>query len=221
MYGSSEQQDWARAGFQLAQKDEIIGFKYDYFGTKPIMRGAAESQETLMEEEAGPLQIPLQVRDTVIGSLDIWSENRQLSPDEVNLLTTISGRISQTLESAQLFEQTQARAAREETINRLTASLAHSLDIDGVLQETVLQLGQLPTVVEASILVGGQSLARAPRQAQDASEAEIDPKPDPTPPDSSHPESEAPNATSPTVPPNPAFPETPPPPDPSSPGGSV
>jgi hypothetical protein len=101
-----------------------------------------------------PVKIPLQIRGTVIGSLDVWPDERNFSTDEINLLSTIGNRISQTLESAQLFEETQARAAREEAINRLTASIASSLDIDGVLQTTARQLGKLPTVVEASIYLG-------------------------------------------------------------------
>jgi len=52
-----------------------------------------------------------------------------------------------------LFEETQARAAREEAINRLTANFARSLDTDSVLQTAVREMANLPAVVEATIFL--------------------------------------------------------------------
>jgi len=108
------------------------------------------------------LSIPLQVRGHVIGSLDAWPEREELSDDEIYLLTMVGTRISQILESARLFEETQTRAAHEEAINRLTASIARSLDADGVLQIAARELGSLPAVVQATVYLEAQSMLQAP-----------------------------------------------------------
>ncbi|MBN1146548.1 MAG: hypothetical protein JXA78_04785, partial [Anaerolineales bacterium] len=116
--------------------------------------------------DARPLNIPLQVRGQVIGSLDAWPQDRDFTDDEIYLLTIISSRISQILESAHLFEETRVRAAHEETINRLTASIARALDVDSVMQAAARELGSLPAVVEAMVYLGSASSDAGPFLSQ-------------------------------------------------------
>jgi len=65
--------------------------------------------------------------------------------------------LSQVLESARLFEEAQGRATRQQMINQLTASIARTLDTDGVLRTAALQLGELPAVVEATVLLASEA----------------------------------------------------------------
>jgi GAF domain-containing protein/HAMP domain-containing protein len=155
-YGRYDLQAWER----FVQTRDIIGYRYDGSEAAPITRQEAEPQA--LSSEAKPLSIPLQVRGNVIGSLDAWPEKEQLSDDEIYLLTMVGTRISQILESARLFEETQTRAAHEEAINRLTASIARSLDADSVLQIAARELGSLPAVVQAAVYLETQSLMQAP-----------------------------------------------------------
>jgi len=154
-YGRYDLQAWER----FVQSRDIIGYRYDGVITAPIMR-QEEAQAGSSEDK--PLSIPLQLRGHVIGSLDAWSEKEQLSDDEIYLLTMVGTRISQILESSRLFEETQTRAAHEEAINRLTASIARSLDADGVLQIAARELGGLPAVVQAAVYIESQSSKQAP-----------------------------------------------------------
>jgi GAF domain-containing protein/HAMP domain-containing protein len=155
-YGRYDLQAWER----FVQTRDIIGYRYDGLVTAPISRQDAELQ--LPPSESRPLSIPLQVRGHVIGSLDAWPEQEELSDDEIYLLTMVGTRISQILESARLFEETQTRAAHEEAINRLTANIARSLDADGVLQIAARELGGLPAVLQAAVYLEAQSLMQAP-----------------------------------------------------------
>jgi GAF domain-containing protein/HAMP domain-containing protein len=155
-YGRYDLQAWER----FTQAREIIGYRFDGTQTTPLTRQEAATQE--QSPGARPLSIPLQVRGHVIGSLDAWPERGELSDDEIYLLTMVSTRVSQILESARLFEETQTRAAHEEAINRLTANIARSLDTDGVLQVAARELGNLPAVIEATVYLGAQSPLQAP-----------------------------------------------------------
>jgi len=154
-YGRYDIQAWDR----FIQTRDVIGYGYDGLETSPILRQDAEFEE--QSSDLKPLSIPLQVRGHVIGSLDAWPDRDELSDDEIYLLTMVGTRISQILESARLYEETQTRAAHEEAINRLTASIARSLDADSVLQIAARELGSLPGVVEASVYLG----RRTPRQS--------------------------------------------------------
>jgi hypothetical protein len=73
------------------------------------------------------------------------------------------------MESARRFEEAQLRAAREQTINRLTAGIARSLDTESVLRTAALQLGELPSVTEVSVFLGGRPEASGPGEAPPAS----------------------------------------------------
>jgi hypothetical protein len=75
------------------------------------------------------------------------------------------------VENARLFQQTQARAAREQALNQMMARFARSFDIDTVLQTAVRELGQLPHVVEVSVHMG---LPEAPSPANEGEEVTQD-----------------------------------------------
>jgi GAF domain-containing protein len=156
-YGRYDYTAWDR----LLQSISSIGYQYDGMKVSPISKPGSSAAELGLPGEptsdvqtAGishPLSLPLRIRGGIIGALDIWPQKEQLSDEETNLLTNISNRLSQILESARLFKETQSRAAREEAINRLTANFARSLDTDIVLQTAVREMAGLPSVVEAAI----------------------------------------------------------------------
>jgi hypothetical protein len=114
-------------------------------------------------DEGEPVRVPLQVRGEEIGALEVWPREGSLSEAETYLLASLSSRLSQTMESARLYEETQARAVREETINRLTASIARALDLDGVLRSAALELGRLPAVLEATVVLDPAAEAERPQ----------------------------------------------------------
>ena len=156
-YGRADYTAWDR----LLQSLSTIGYQYDGMNVSPVAESEGATEIINMEGEstgdvqsprnAQPLSLPLRVRGGIIGTLDVWPQGDQLSTVDTNLLTNISGRLSQILESARLFEETQARAAREEAINRLTENFTRSLDTDSVLQTAVREMAGLPSVVEATI----------------------------------------------------------------------
>jgi hypothetical protein len=144
-----DRQTWER----FIQGASLVGFQYDGVSMEPLYPQSQPAGET----GAAPLRMPLQVRGSDIGALEVWSQEGQLSENETALLQTITSRLGQVLESARLFEETQLRAAREQTINRLTAGISRSLDTDSVLRTAAVQLGDLPSVTEVSVYLSGGS----------------------------------------------------------------
>jgi GAF domain-containing protein/HAMP domain-containing protein len=156
-YGSYDRQAWG----QFLRTRLISGYEFDGLNTTPITTEQAAEQVPAAslpsadgKAASRPLSVPLRVRGERIGTLDVWPQEEELSEAEVYLLATISSRLSQILESARLFEESQARVAQEETLNRLTAAISSSLDTDGVLRSTVNELSKLPLLTEASVYLG-------------------------------------------------------------------
>jgi GAF domain-containing protein len=152
-YGRFGRQAWQRC----AQTSPVIGYEFNRVGVTPILReekGATNARQTGSGPLQRPASIPLKLRGETIGTLEIWPQEGELSEEDFALLTNLGSRIGQILDSARLFEDAQVRAAREQTINRLTASIARALDTDGVLRAAVRELGELPAVSEASIYLG-------------------------------------------------------------------
>ncbi len=157
-YGQVEREAWLR----FIQTTPTLGYTYDGVEVRPLQ--ANESLPAEANEQRKPFSVPLRVRNEVIGSLDIWPQEDEPSEAEVYLLASISNRLSQILESARLYEETRSWAAREETINRLTASIARALDLDGVLRASAQELGKLPAVREATVFIHPRSSDGTPIQ---------------------------------------------------------
>jgi len=166
LYGRYSREAWERLG----QTYPIVGYRYDRSGLSPLFGDGAGEGEA---GEEAPIRIPLEVRGQVIGTLEVWPEQESLISDQISLLKAVGLRVSQALESARLFQETQQRAWREQVLNQLTARFARSIDLDTVLQTAVRELAQLPSVAEASVHVsppevpppanGGEEVARDER----------------------------------------------------------
>lgn len=130
----------------------IDGYAYDLTGVEPFMVG-----ETKEDQERQPignlLRIPLTVRGEVVATLDLWSERESLTAQERRLLDEILDRLSQAIESAQLFEETQFRVKREQMLSQFVTNLSRSMDLDTILQQAVKELAKLPDVNQVSIVL--------------------------------------------------------------------
>lgn len=128
---------------------------------EPQMKAAAETGQVVGEGDA--LAVPIRVRDQVIGVIDgrkpdgtVWSK------EEVNLLQTLTEQLSTALEGAQLYEDTQRRAAREQVAREITAEMRRSLDVTTVLQTALYQLRSSLDLTEAEVWIEEASSAATP-----------------------------------------------------------
>jgi GAF domain-containing protein len=102
------------------------------------------------------LAIPLRVRDQVIGALGFFRDGSSgaWTAEETELLETLVHQVGVTLESAQLFEQTQRRAAREQAIRHVTERMRRAVDIEAILQNTVTELANTLGAARAYVRLG-------------------------------------------------------------------
>jgi len=70
-------------------------------------------------------------------------ENDSWTADEMTLLETLTEQLGNALESAQLYQDTQQRAAREQLTSQVTARMRETLNVDTVLQTAVREMRQV------------------------------------------------------------------------------
>lgn len=118
--------------------DFPTGFMYDQAGTRPVDTGGLTKELFA--------KIPLTVLGgEVIGTLSVADDpQRPISPEDQNFLQQISEQVTLALESARLFEQTQAalsevarRASELDTVAKMSATTSTVLNPDTLLQTVV------------------------------------------------------------------------------------
>jgi GAF domain-containing protein len=79
----------------------------------------------------------------VLGGIKIRKSAKtgKWTADQLELVNTLSEQLSVALENARLLEEAQRRAAREQAIGEITASISGSSDVDTILRTAIQELG--------------------------------------------------------------------------------
>lgn len=157
LYGSYSQKAWR----ELYQSRITLGYQYDPTGVKPIQSKQVSTAD-LPEEAVAPIRIPIQVRGQIVAMLDAWPHEEELDLEAKSLLNVIAERLSQTLESARLFEETQQRADAERTVANVTSRMRETLDIETILQTAAVEFRRALNLVEAEVRLGDASTITPP-----------------------------------------------------------
>ena len=88
-----------------------------------------------MEDES-PLEIPLALRNQVIGQIQLAS-SAEWSSEQKNLIEAIATQATLALENARLVEGSQFTASQERLTNEIISKIWASTNMDGILQTTV------------------------------------------------------------------------------------
>jgi GAF domain-containing protein len=102
-------------------------------------------------EKSTAIQVPIILRDEVIGSFNLEVEGKSIPKEQMEFLETVSAQTSFALENARLLEETQQAALQEQKLNDLTSQFSRALTIEEILKTAVMEFGKLPMVSEASI----------------------------------------------------------------------
>ena len=117
---------------------------------------AAVSPGSPIEKPALSLALPIELRGQPIGQIILEDDRpqRELTEDERSIVQEVTQRMSLALESARLFEQTQAAlgearrlAQREQLVNRITGQLRAATTVDEVLH---IATAEMRRAVQAS-----------------------------------------------------------------------
>jgi len=120
------------------ENSTIVGYRYERSGVRPIYK----NQNMPRTEPKPSISLPLQVRGQVIATLDAWADEGALDAEAISLLEAIANRLSQALDSARLFEETQRRAERERLAGEITAKMRASNDPQIILETAIRELRQ-------------------------------------------------------------------------------
>lgn len=100
--------------------------------------------------ETNIVEVPIALRDQIIGQLKLEGEEA-LSAEDKNWIQAIATQAALALENARLLEESQSAAMREKFVTEITNKIWASTSIDGILQTTVRELGQILDATEATI----------------------------------------------------------------------
>jgi len=130
-------------------KNRTLIYQYTPSGTKSIDPSVNKGNP-----KEG-MQIPLRLRGQEIGQLVLQSQQAVKWTDrERDVAEKIATQVALALDNSRLLEETRQRAIQQQTVNEISARLSRSLDIDTLLRTAARELGTLPDVVEASVVVG-------------------------------------------------------------------
>ncbi|MEJ2746467.1 MAG: GAF domain-containing protein [Anaerolineae bacterium] len=143
-----------------SEKIQVNGFLYSKVGVQPLARDKAtavsppsnNNGQTTSKQPfpVGDISLPLTVRGQAIGNIGIEDDpDKPLTEQDSEFLNAIARQISEALEAARLFEQTQdalsgqeQMAAELQTVAEVSTAASTILDVDTLLQ-TVVELVKL------------------------------------------------------------------------------
>jgi GAF domain-containing protein len=101
----------------------------------------------------------LKLHNQIIGVLGLQDKNpnRRWTEDEIALIEAVSEQMSQTIENARLFEDTQRNAWRDQMVSESTAKVWSSSEIEEVMKAAVAQLGDRLGASEVVIRLGTEA----------------------------------------------------------------
>jgi GAF domain-containing protein/HAMP domain-containing protein len=102
-------------------------------------------------EPKNSLQLPVALRDTVIGNLTLETSAGPLNPDDEAFVAEITTQVALALENARLLEETQRRAEQERIISNLSAKVWSMNDVEGILSTALQELSSAMKVSEGVI----------------------------------------------------------------------
>lgn len=107
---------------------------------------------------ASHINIPLKLRGANIGVLSIENNNnRKFTQDEMDVISAILERAALAMENARLLEESQRRAAREQTISEMSARIGSGTEIEAILQTAVRELGAQISGTQISVEIGSEN----------------------------------------------------------------
>ena len=100
--------------------------------------------------EKNLVEIPITLRDQIIGHLRLEGDEALSSEDE-NMVQAIATQTALALENARLLEESQSTAMREKYVTEITNKIWASTSMDSILKTTIRELGQILDATEATI----------------------------------------------------------------------
>lgn len=118
-----------------------LGYQASPTGVLPIQ----SSDDTIrLRRKDGGVSLPLKVRGTTIGALDVTPRKGDEPPDEEtrSMLEAVAERVALALDSTRLGEMAEQRAKRDQVLSTLSAEFQASSDLPGILKAAARGVSQ-------------------------------------------------------------------------------
>ncbi|MDH4208091.1 MAG: GAF domain-containing protein, partial [Anaerolineae bacterium] len=114
------------------------------------------------------LLVPLASREEIIGlmALDYSQTDQQFTARQVQLATTIGSQVAMAIQNARLYVRQERRAVQLDVINQVGRRATSSLDLDELLQDTVVAVQEAFRYHFVSILVTNQETGEMVQRAE-------------------------------------------------------
>jgi GAF domain-containing protein len=112
-----------------------------------------------VDQDRSTLALPLKVRDDVIGVLSFSKESKDevWTSEQIDMLQRLVDQLGAALESAQLYRDTQRRAAREQAIRQITEKVRRAVDVEQILRNAVSELARAMGAPRAYVRLGTEA----------------------------------------------------------------
>jgi GAF domain-containing protein/HAMP domain-containing protein len=126
--------------------------------TESVEISGVDIEKSQVDQQASHVNIPIKLRGAKIGVLSVENNNnRQFSQDELDIIAAILERAALSMENARLLEESQRRAAREQTISEMSVKIGSATEIEAILQTAVRELGIQISGTQISVEIGSEN----------------------------------------------------------------
>ncbi len=160
-YGELSQVGWQ----ELLRSRSKLGARYD---PRSVLSSKGRQREGVKlalgegqpiadaEGQLNTLAIPVEVRGHKIGVIDAYKSaaDGEWTPEEIEVLETLTSQLSQALESARLYEDTQRRAVFERVTGEIASHFRESLDVDRILRTAASEFQNVLNLDTVEIRMG-------------------------------------------------------------------
>jgi GAF domain-containing protein len=151
--------EWGR----LPTRTDLAGFQYKITGATPLEKPIYKPEfEQVMqsgdlqvhqdERDGSSLVVPIKLRGEVLGIINIRQPgNKTWSKDEIELVQSVTERMAISTENARLLQDSQERAVKEKIISEIASKISASINLSGIMQTAVEELGHTISGTEVKI----------------------------------------------------------------------
>ena len=143
---------------QYSKTQATMGYRFEKGKVSSLASPLqAKALSAVKDSTEGELTLPIQIRNQVIGMLNIRpaKDSRRWSENELTIVRAAVERAALALENARLLDEAQRRSARERSIGEISNKISAVSDIDSIMRSAVEELGRrLGSSTEVTLELG-------------------------------------------------------------------
>lgn len=128
---------------QALHQEYLIKAWSDVKHTEGPLSSTYEVDSAPSEGETTAIEMPVSLRNQVIGLLEMEGNRGPLSPEEMVYVEAVTTEAAVALENVRLLSETQNRAERERQVSEITSKVRSSTEVDTVLQTILREVGRV------------------------------------------------------------------------------